>query len=332
MALLLLGSALFADDAKVMPTRVGRLYLSPSFVTGSQAFDKDGDRKDMGNTVRMFNIGGAIEYGIISWVTGAIQWIPGINVWSEIEPDTGSSKARIFDAGDIFLGAKLQILGKEAPVVTDKFRLSFGPGIKIPLPGPDGKKEAENMAKGDAFTAQSLDRHAFGLGLRSYFDYLVNDNFFINLYNEFIFYPIKKDLDKTGLVGYMTSESLKPADVTGKVDYGYDLTFELEPVFTYPMAQGLQFSAGLPVNYKTTPGDKIELSGSDAGLAYLEATGFNKGGDQTHILSLRPNVSFFFTGWVLPVDFKLAYFAPIWGKNSGAMHTVNLQIKAYFKI
>jgi hypothetical protein len=120
------------------------------------------------------------------------------------------------------------------------------------------------------------------------------------------------------------------------VNYGYDLTFELEPVFSYNLTEGIQFNAGLPVSYKTTPGTKYELSASggiaEVNLPAVKATAKAMETGATHLLTLKPNVSFFFTGWALPMEFKFGYFAPVWGQNQNANHTVNLQIKAYFQI
>ena len=48
------------------------------------------------------------------------------------------------------------------------------------------------MMKGSDFTVASMDNHVLGLGLRSYFDFIINDNFFINLHNEIF---AKSDLD-----------------------------------------------------------------------------------------------------------------------------------------
>ena len=61
MALVLLGSALFADDAKVMPARVGRLYLAPTFSFAPGEYDSDGDYQGFNGNVNVFNLGFALE-------------------------------------------------------------------------------------------------------------------------------------------------------------------------------------------------------------------------------------------------------------------------------
>ena len=338
LALLLLGSALFADDAIVMPARVGRLYLAPSYITGSQSFNNDGDRVDT-DAVTMLNLGAALEYGFTDWITGAVQWTPGYNIWSELDMDVPMN-VDLKDMGDLFVGAKLQILGAAAPVRTNAFRLAFAPGVKIPLPGPDFEKQAVNMATGQDFTASKIDNHVLGAGLRSYFDIVLNNNFFLNLYNEFIYYPIKGDLKDAGLAQAATLAGVNAqlaavgSSVSGEVDYGYDLTFEIEPVFTYDLSGGTRITAGLPVNFKTSPGASYSFSGSgpggDQGVSTIEE--LLPDGDTSMLLIVKPGASIFFMGWALPMEFKLSYFAPIWGQNSPANHVFNFQWRLYFRI
>ena len=359
LVLLLLGSALFADDAKVMPMRLGRLYVAPTYIFGAKAFDADGGRQDTDSALKMFNLGAALEFGAYHWITAAVQWAPGINVWSDIDrkvpnPQTGAdseSTVRLFDAGDIFIGAKLQIIGTAAPVKSDSLRLAFGPGVKVPLPGPDFDEQYKNAIAGDPVTPATLDNHVFGFGLRTYFDYLINENFYINLYNETLFYPLKKDIKQAGFVANAVITNIENNGLTSlfqygdKVDYGYDLTFEIEPAFTMMVAQGVQFNAGLPINYKTTPGKKYDFTYDDAAVNAVNAgmggaltplitniKGLEAEGEQTHLLTLKPGASIFFIGWPLPMEFKLSYTAPLWGKNASANHIIGLQIRAYFRI
>ena len=374
LALVLLGSALFADDAKVMPARLGRFYLAPSFITASKAFDDEGSREDT-DAMKMFNLGMAAEYGILSWMTGAIQWAPGINAWSTIDTDvpyiggTGlvisDSDVRLLDKGDIFLGAKMQILGGDGLVKNDNLRLAFAPGLKIPLPGPDFEKQVENAVSGDKVTPATMDNHVLAAGLRSYFDFVINDKFFINLYNEALFNVTKKDLKKVGYMEYMLATAIDQANAGmtamaqpalfdyDKVKYGYELTFELEPVFSTPAGKGILFTAGLPVRYVTKSGKKYDFTydetyvntvmgmlggmgmtdeAAGVGTALYMIKGLEDSEAQSHLLTLTPNAAVFFYGWPLPMEFKLSYTAPLWGQNAGANHVIGFQIRVYFKI
>ena len=340
LALLFVSTALFADDAKVMPARVGRFYLAPTYGFTHGEFDEEGRIVGSLSTMRMFNLGLALEYGITNWITGAIQWAPGWNMWSNINTIFGESTyANMNGVADLFLGAKMQIIGTQAPVVNEMFRLAFAPGIKIPLPGPDFEEQGKNRNNGDSFTVGNIDNHVLGLGLRSYLDFIVNENFFINLYNEVILYPVKGDFAKAGVGEYLnlagTNAAIAALDssVEGKINYGYALTFELEPTFTANIADRTIFTAGLPLNYQTSPGAKYEFTGSGvAGAGAAEGLGaIFEDGKQSHLLAFKPNASVFFMGWALPMEFKLQYSAALAGKNNNALNTLTFQARFYFK-
>ena len=311
LALLVLGTALFAEDAKVMPARVGRFYIAPNFTFANGVYDEDGklDKDAMDGSVKIFNLGFALEYGIIDWITGAIQWVPGVTVWSDLEALTGKKDTNANGVADLFLGAKMQIIGQTAPVKSDMFRFAAAPGLKIPLPGPDFEKQVENLNKGDKATLNNMDNHVLAVGGRFYFDYIINKYFFINVYNETMINATKRDLIKAGpnlavakstfggmadgaakfggglaqlagdalnplanptIAGYgsdiaAAANTLSKAidNIKGDVNYKYQLTFELEPVFSTNLAEGIVFTAGLPVNYKYKPAYKYSLDGRD---------------------------------------------------------------------
>ncbi|MDL2229007.1 hypothetical protein LJC14_02030 [Treponema sp. OttesenSCG-928-L16] len=306
------GSVIFAEDAKVMPKRMGRVYIAPTYAFANSTFDKDGERqdtKDGKGAFKFFNLGLVVEYGITDWISGAVQWAPGWNIWSDVDQAFASgADANLKSFGDIFVGAKMQIIGAAAPVESSMFRLCLGPGIKIPLPAPDFEDEYANMLTGDEATVGKIDKNVFGFGLRTYFDYIINDMFFVNFYNEFLYYPVKGE-SKNYAFG-------RAGDLD--VAYGYDLTFEVEGHFQTSFGDGLVFNAGLPVNFKMSPdvkidGDTVDDSGS-------------------MLLSLKPNAMIFLTKLFLPMQFKLSYSLPVWGQNTNATHSLTLQARIYFKI
>ena len=342
LALLLLSSALFADDAKVMPSKVGRLYVAPTYSFADGTYDNDGNKKDFTNgSVKLFNLGFALEYGVIDWITAAIQWVPGWTPWSDLKGATDMDNTNINGVADLFAGAKIQLAGEQAPVKTSAFRFSVAPGVIIPLPGPDFEEEIKNQLSGKDATLASMDKHVFAAGARVYFDYIFNKNFFVNLYNETIFYPLEGDLNKDGPTFYATKAGLAAAqsnplimDIDGKVNYKYKLTFELEPVVTVPILSGVTFTAGLPVNYKFTPAREYSYTYPDtlasAASALEPIFAANIKSEPSHILAINPNVALFLTKLPLPLEFKFQYGYPLWGQNANASHNITLQIKAYF--
>ncbi len=318
----------FADDAKVMPARVGRVYVAPVYAFANGAYDDDGkydEYADGEGAVKVFNLGFALEYGVTDWITAAVQWAPGWTIWSDV--DMAGSDVNTNGVYDIFAGAKIQIMGENAPVKSSMFRAAIAPGVKIPLPGPDFKDELKNMTSGDAFTAANADKHVFGFGARGYFDYIINENFYINLYAEAIFYPVKQDLKESSLTGYGTAEAGKAINLSGEVDYGYDLTFEIEPHFDMQIADGISFGAGLPLRFAMTPGVDITY---DSDMEAFQPADVD--GESTFLFSMTPSASIFITKTLIPLEFKAAYSIPLTGTNTMALNNLQFQIKVYFAI
>ena len=258
---------------------------------------------------------------------------------------------------DLFAGFKIQIMGAKAPVQNDMFRFAVAPGVVIPLPGPDFEEGAKKLGSDDAITFSSMDKHVFATGGRVYFDWIINDNFFINIYNETMLFPLKQDLNKDGPNFYLTKGGLandagiqgalgltagKIMDISGEVNYKYRLTFELEPVFTYPIASGMSFSAGLPINYRYTPAYEYSFDYPEALTSHamypfvkdiIEETLLSKlNTEPQHSLTLNPNVGLFLTKTPLPLEFKFSYNIPLYGQNTMAKHTMVFQIRAYFAL
>ena len=313
LALLLTGTAMFAEDAKVMPMMVGRVYMAPLFSFAPGSFDKDGsyEKYDDG-TVKAFNMGFVFEYGVINWISAALQWVPGWTAVSDVKPAAPAALGVTGDVNtngfaDIFAGFKIQLVGEKAPLKkTSMFRLAVAPGVVIPVSGPDFEHEIDIVNNGDPATIKSMDKHVFAFGGRVYFDYLVNKNFFINMYNETLFYPVNQDMNRDGptlafarkaipkgiyqatydkVIGMGAGEAAAEAQATGamnaatgafkktsgEVNYNYRTTFELEPVFTTPITSGLSFTAGLPLNYRYIPPFQYYISDLETPAALTAA-------------------------------------------------------------
>ncbi|MCL2763482.1 MAG: hypothetical protein FWD36_09840 [Treponema sp.] len=364
LVLLFLSPVLFADDAKTMPGKVGRLYLAPSMTFVPGQYDEKAKRSDYeAGTLKIFNLGFALEYGFNDWITGAAQWAPGITVASDIKPalkEKGMDpKGDINTNGtaDLFLGVKFQLISwtnetpqKEKTVSThDNIRFSVAPGIKIPLGGPDFEEEAKNMGKDEDATFGSMDKHALAMGGRFYLDFMLSKNFFINLYNETIFYPVKQDLNKAGPEFYAIKGAIAPGmgpaaatvmAAEGEIDYKLDMTWEVEPNYTFHPGDGVSLAVGLPLKYTFSPPPEFsvetKLSGpAKAGVEKaiidnLEAQFGKQNG--THTLGLNPSATAFFYKLPMPLEFKAQYNIPLWARSEKAKHTFALQIRAYFKI
>jgi len=307
----------FANDALVMPKGVFRTYLTAAYASGDQAYDKDGEKDDAGTEISALNLGTAFEFGITEWITGGIQWAPGYTVSSKIEPDGYPSSAPEMDmngAYDLKVGAKIQIVGPEAPVQNDQIRFAVTPGVKIPLGAVDFEEEYEKYSDGDDFTASDPAKHAFAIGAQVAADYVVNEMFYLNVYCEFMKYFERKEVSET-LTEWATYDAMS-VDAPD-INYGYDLTLELEPHFGMPLGPG-QFGASLPITYEKSPGASVD--GEDP-----------EDDSDSYSLSIGPNVSYLFKVGPVPLETKLGYTLPLAGKNGMAMNTAVFQLKVYFQ-
>jgi hypothetical protein len=322
LCLIALVLPLFADDALVMPAKVIRTYIVGAYADITKQYDSDGKSQDLSNDVTAINLGGAVEYGVNDWITGAVQWAPGYFVYSKI---SGDDKATLADAADLFVGAKLQIIGPKAPVQNESIRLAFAPGVKIPLSSPDWAKQAQNYGSGDTYLGMPADRHTLGIGGRAYFDYVLNDKVFLNLYSQFIFYPTAVKAVDASLADYITVGMTRLATSDPSYDpslkYGYDLTLEFEPHFNTMISDGLQFESGLPITLTMSP---ARSASNDTYDVYSSE-------EASNLLTVGPNVSLFFQKTFLPLELKLGYSLPLMGKNESATNTVVLELKAYAK-
>jgi hypothetical protein len=349
-----------ADDASVLPARVGRVYLAPVFAFANGAYDEDGSYHSYQNgegAMKAVALGVAAEYGVLDWISAAVQWTPAWVLASDVDvrqtlpvgPYAGTLMDKVNANGpaDIFVGAKFLLIGEKAPAQSSQVRFAVATGIKVPLPGPDFADQYKNGGTGKGASGANQDKHVLGLGLRTYADYIVNKNFFINFYTEFIGYPVNGKLSESGLQGYIQKRGLDELQsylsgmgvVSNRVSYkdevfyGYDLTTELEPVFSASLPKGVNFSAGLPMNFRFSPPSEYNVFIDPMVLAINPAaSALIPEGKASMLFSLRPSASFFFTGFPLPTEFKLSYWAPLAGENSMATHSVVLQIKIYFKI
>jgi hypothetical protein len=288
-----------ADDAKVLPDGVLRTTLAPSLTTFDEAFDADAERQDS-NSVSVNTLSIALEYGINDWITAGLQWAPGYIISGEVDEN---DRVILSGANDLFLGAKLQTLGAQGYSRSDSMRFAVTPGIKIPISQYDGEEQLQNFGSGDDFKAGRTDRGAWGLGARFSFDYLVNPDFYINIYNQSSFF-LETDQDY----------SLGTNDAT--VQYGSEAIFEVEPNYTMMAGGGVQMSFGLPLRYTMTGETEVNGNGQD---------------DTSYVLALEPSASLFFTQWALPMEFQLGYSTALSGENANAANTISLQIKNFLR-
>ncbi|MDR2103896.1 MAG: hypothetical protein LBP42_07330 [Treponema sp.] len=308
----------FAESARVLPARSFRFETVPCFTLAAYyyGFDRKYARfqKNEG-AFKTLNLGFSAALGITDWLTAALRWNPGWNIWSQkeqiLEP---SHEILLTGFYDLLAEIKIQIAGPRGLFKMQGLRLALAPEIKIPLPGPNYEEQAAKLERGEPIIMENLDRHIFGLGGRIYFDYLINNMFALTVLGEAIFYPPLLKLKDAGLDEYLSAGPYIPAD--SMVRYMGDLNLKIGLHFEKALSRSLVFGAGLPLNYLMNCGTWY--------YSYLK----NKGTE--FLLSLQPNISFFFFQLPIPVNLQFRYSLPLGGENQNAAHAFALSIKIYF--
>jgi hypothetical protein len=324
ICLFVLGAvAAFADTAYVLPARVGRVYIAPTYTFSTGRWDGTKfDRYGSGEgAMKAFNLGFAAEFGILDWMTLAARWAPGWNVASSVDQASNpmlalmgipKSDYNVNGVADLQLGLKFLIVGNNAPVESSTMRFSVAPGFMIPLPGADFQDQTVNLMTGGNVTAANIDRHVFGFGARVNYDYVFNPSFYLGLCGEITFFPVKGSTGKTNLQEY---QLVSPRQ---NVDYGYELMFEVEPHYDRPIADGFVLGAGLPMTVTSSPAIKYGGHEGSVGNHYL--------------FTMKPLVSMMFTKLPVPVQVEIDYTIPVSGKNEQAAHALTLLVKVFYAL
>jgi hypothetical protein len=224
MLAIALAAPAFAGDALVLPGGVGRVYVVPVYgMDGGSWVGSDYQKTEDNDFTleKLFNLGGAIEYGVTDAISFGLQWAPGINL---IAPLNSEDNTEAFEAGlgglgptyggeplalgadgsvvqapittadvtaegisPLAIGAEIQIVGPQGFVKADPevVRVSVTPGMEVPFPEPDWKAHGKAYADGDAYVDPLV--YAGGLsprwavGAQFDFDVVPHELFYLNL-------------------------------------------------------------------------------------------------------------------------------------------------------
>jgi hypothetical protein len=211
VSILMAGVSLFANG-DVLPAGVGRVRIMPGYTFSDSGYDRDGELNDTpegAGAKKTFNLGFALEYGILDWLNAGVQFVPGVVPWSDIDYDVSAfSGGKQLDVnsngvGDLKLGMAMQFLGSRGLFKNEKFRLSLTPGFKIPLAGPDFEKEVDKVLKGESpITGVNVEKHIFAVGAQLNVDYLPTKWLSVNFMTEIMAQPGTAKLKNHGLEAY----------------------------------------------------------------------------------------------------------------------------------
>ena len=174
------------------------------------------------------------------------------------------------------------------------------------------------------------DNKTVALGARFYLDWVPNDSFFFNVYSEIMRYlptDASNDLrarannniiDRLNAtpVGQMlvAEEGLKKIE---DVDYGWNITFAIEPHFSFPVGDVDSFNLSLPIIYN----GKSECKWDDIEV-----------GQGSYTISMNPTIGFDFFSCPLPLGFSIGFGFPCIGENAQINKVITLQVKPYLKL
>ena len=304
-------ATVFADSAQVLAKDVLQATVAVDYRTAGSKFDADGGKADLYGggveSVSAMNLGAAFGFGLMDGVNIELEWIPGVNVWSKYNSTTTlfdlmyGKDPRRNGVFDLFLGAKLQLLGDHGIVGRNKtLRLAFTPGFIIAVPGPDYETQIDKALDGEPHTIEDVDRHAMGVVARLSFDYILSPEFYINLFGE---YAPLFETKKTGYSSPSTERTYA---------YGYSCALELEPRYSKKIAGGKILNVSLPLTYTAAPEVVVDGSGQ---------------GDASCLLALAPRVGIVLNTSSSPVELELRYSTPLLGKNVEATNSVSFLMK-----
>jgi hypothetical protein len=213
---------IYAEDAITLPA--GTLRVDADASTGFVREGWDGDsRKADAPDATIIGAALGISYGFTDWFTLVLDWAPGVTDTDLSDIDFGNDgdgEGEIYEGlSDFLLKAQFLIIGNNAPVSSERFRMRLAPGMVIPFPGIDDK--------------DSLGNHTWGLGGDVSFDTLVTDNFFVNVFSEAYWFPA-------------------PADNKSKTNNEWEIALEAGPHYSVTFGS-VRLGFALPLNWKVSP-------------------------------------------------------------------------------
>ncbi|MDR1247931.1 MAG: hypothetical protein LBK63_01385 [Treponema sp.] len=229
MAAIVTGSsAVYGDDAMVLDAGMLRFDVAAAVGFVHKGWDGEGRKADAPDAM-IIGAAPGIAYGFTGWFTAAFDWDPGVTdtdlAGIDIVSD-GNGEAEIYEGlSDFSLRAQFQIIGKNAPVLSERFRMRLTPGMVIPFPGINDQ--------------DSLGNHSWGMVGDVSFDALMANNFFANVFGKVYWFPFD---NKSG-----TSNE-------------WEFVLEAGPHYAVPVGS-TRLAFALPLNWKRSLGNDESILG-----------------------------------------------------------------------
>jgi hypothetical protein len=289
---ILIGAFVFGEDARLPAAKTGKSVTSLGLSFSPQGWDNKGGKEAV-SKAHVITAGERIEYGFSNYLSGVFDWSPGENIFSSTD-DLKNPAAN--GSHDMAFGVRLQIIGSNAPVKQERFRLTAAPQVIVPFPDI-------NLPFWKIDMADKRGNNSWGFGGSMSFDADITEHFFLNFYGEFYAYPIENK---------------------AQVKHGWGAAFEIEPHFETRLGGSMGLRIGLPVRYAFAPEKKIRGLGNGLDSRLVSAS---------PLFAIRlDNIipALFNQDRLRPLELSLQYAAPIFGKNAAALHAVTLGITTFF--
>jgi hypothetical protein len=283
---------IFGEDARLPAARTGKSETSIGFSFFPQMWDDGGDKEDI-SKARVLTAGERIEYSFTGFLSGVFDWFPGENILSSTDDSKSPAANGSYDPA---LGVRVQIIGLNAPVKQERFRLTLAPQVIFPFPTID-------LPFWEVDMDDKRGNNAWGFGGGVSFDTDLSRQIFLNFHGEFFAYPIENEAD---------------------VKHGWEAAFEIEPHFETRLTGNVCLHIGLPVRYALSPEKKIKGLGNGLDSYFLSASPMLA----VYFDNIIP--ARFYNGEPEPLELSLQYTLPVLGKNTAALHGLTLGITTFF--
>lgn len=301
----------FGYDARVLSPGTLRITVAPAYAFADKQYYlgayEDLDILHTGasrQTLSYVNVGIALEFGLLNWMTADAQWIPGWTLYSGMDftPDLfAPSKVNINGVDDLLVGLKLQLVGEKGILPSGSLRLLLEPSAIFGMPDVDWDAQQAQRAAGQDFTIMSLAKHASGYGVKVLFDFYLVDFLFFTLWIDYRSYLPRENAQ------------LSPGMTRSKIEWRPDIAFGIEPHIEFNVGDGIRLAFGAPLGL------------TSYGALYLD--GVIVTGTLSTLVLVTPHVGVAFTGIALPLEVDLKVPITLYAADLPVFNSAVLEIK-----
>jgi len=307
---LVLTSLLYAEEGQTAPTGVVQIEAAAAYTSAGSAWDQYGVKQAIGDLYyfpsdgyHAISMGGALELGLLDWLSASVRWTPAWNLWSTfVNAPAPFDRATMNGAYDVFVSARFQVVGRPS------LGLVVEPEVKLPASSPKWAVQDNLASTGESWIFASPDKHTLGVGLAASLEVAVTRAFLVDAYGELIVYGDKYHEDASWET-WRQHELMLPEWSVVWLAYGFDLSGTVEPAYELTVSDGVALKVAVPVTFRKSPEVKHD--------------GEVQTDSDSYLLTVTPTVSVA----LATLEVQLAYTVPLLGKNADAAHAIGLALR-----